>query len=767
MKRRRGVRQDQVPVVIVFILAGSLAVWHGAAYGKSFSVDQRSRIRLAIARLSEAGDLPPVEPREIARRAGNNPQAILSYIRTYFTFDPYCGALRGSRGALLSDAGNDVDLMLLLQDAIHSANKSIPMRYVHGPWPQNYKPQRRQAKPLPSLSADQLAQVTGFDLHEVESALSKVEDPHIARLNSSISEESAAISGELKAMKFKQSSSPCVPSEHWWLRAQIGEHSIDLDPLFETGDAIHKAGVEVSELPSSLYHRIGLQLLLQRIQDNKLVEEVLYRQEWKAADLAGMQVSVEILPEDFGSSNLDAVLSNANRFQAMIQVGDHEIEYGRVFDLEGALYSAKNGKFVKTIMGTGVAGLGQSVFDQLAHGPGRSAPASSPGQLATLRLQIQISSPGQSTRTYRRWILNRLDTDSHNRFAIAPGWHSLRMVRASICRSYELLPVLGPVGPSMITRDVNLLLKSQLLDQAAAMFGGTAHPDPSKLDRAPTVAETSLSSVALLGQSLSGPNATPLFSRPGVFLYRESLQDASRSPDTEKAIDIVAVGATETTLEGAVHYGVAISYAELDAGGGPAAIQSLSASRRAGIPFRLLQSTSDLRGLGLPESVKDTISEQLARGDAVLLPRNPPAHAPVVWWRIDPADGVPIATSPDGEGQAIVEGTGLLREVSIPQVERTLTYVACLNKAIIGRGNAPQQANAECLCEFIGGNLNSSAEKAFRTYGISGSLVNDYSGLGPQVKLMLSESIKYIDKISGFPPKQPIKFACQKITGAR
>ena len=754
--------------------AKAAIVIHGAQDDSS-SVDGSSnayaQLRSAIVRLKQAEALPPMEPRDIVTRTASDPQKICAYLRTYFTYEPYVGVLRGGRGALLSDSGNDLDLMLVLQNALRAADNNIQIKYVHAPFPPHYAIQRRPGAALPSLTAQEIAAVTGLDVHEVESDLANTVDPEIAAMNDKISEESAAIGRELsKVISVKQPSPGPLAADHWWLRALIGGHYVDLDPLLEPEDASHKTGVETSDLPSSLYHRIGLQLVLQRKeQDDKLTEEILYRQEWRTADLAGTAPSLEILPEDFGSTSLENSLSNANRFQAVVHIGNDQREYGRVFDLNGSVYTASANGFVKTPMGSGIQGLGQSIFGQLANGPGRSAPQeqTAGSELATLRLEIQISSPGESPRSYRRWIVNRLDREAQGQghLVVQPEWRSLRKLRESLFRSYRLLPVLGPAGPSTIADDVSrIILDSELVDEAAAIFDKKSRPDANRVQRPSALAETLLSSVAALGQGLGttdGP-ASLMFSRPGVLLYRESLQDQASTPALEDAVDVVAAGATGKTPSSAVRYGVALSYAELEIGARGAAVQSLTASRHAGVPFRLLQSAADIRGLNLPSSARDTIAEQLAGGALVLVPQRRQGDAVVAWWHVDPTDGVPIASSSNGEGQAIMEGTQLLRDVSIPQVQRTLAYVACLNVAIVGRGAAPEQANAECLCEFIGGALNASAEKWTRAKAVDG--LTDLYGLGPQVKFILSESIKQMSKAAKLPPKGPIVVACRAIT---
>jgi hypothetical protein len=728
---------------------------------------QPAQIRVAIARLKEMGALPPLDPQELAARGGGDPEKILAYVRNYFTYEPYVGILRGGRGALLSDGGNDLDLLLLLQDAIRAANPGISVHYVHAPLPPNYSPRRRLGAPWPDLSAQETATITGLNVHEVESDLADSAVPDITPLRSIISEEADAVGKYLSGVTL-QSSAPPAPSDHWWLRVQLGNRSVDLDPVLDAGDASHKAGSEASDLPDSLYHRIGLQLVLERIQGDKLVEEVLYRQEWKTADLAGTVPSLEILPEGFALTSLDDTLSKANRFQAIVHVGE-KTEYGRVFDLDGSAYTANGNEFVKTPMESGVQEVSHSIFGQLANGPGREATASAPSQLAGVRLQIQISSPEQATRTYRRWIVDRIDRDAQARgqLVVLAEWKAPRQVRTSLLRSYGLFPILGPIGASMVASDAyRIILDADLADEAAASFARKSEPDANTIRRMSALPETVLSSVAALGQGFGSSNArAPLMlSRPGVLLYRESLKEGKPAPVLEHAIDIVATGATGTAPSSAVRYGVALSYAELDVGAEGAAIQPLEAARRAGVRFRVLRSPGDVRALPWPIAAKTRLAEQLAGGSLALVPENKPTGDAIAWWRIDPTDGVPISTSYDGEGQAVIEGTILLREGSIPQVQRTMAYVFCLNVAV-GGGDSPEQGNAQCLCESIGDNVRHSAQVGL--IELEMEKVGENLDLGEKVEFLLTEGVKFAAEraeASSGVPDEPIKDACKAIT---
>jgi hypothetical protein len=248
---------------------------------------------------------------------------------------------------------------------------------------------------------------------------------------------------------------------------------------------------------------------------------------------------------------------------------------------------------------------------------------------------------------------------------------------------------------------------------------------------------------------------------------RESFNDGEPAPSIESAIDVMAGGATAETLSFALQYGVGLSYAEHDTlgllEGKDAAVQRLVTARRAGVPFRVLRSATDTRSLAWPNVVKARLADQRAAGFMALVPdieKDRDATA-IAWWRIDPRDRVPIATAPNGEGEAIIEGTILLREVSIPQVEKTLTYVACLNLAVVG-GASPAQANAECLCNFLGNNLRGSVERWGRSKAVD--KLSETYGLGPQVKLILSQGTKYLNKAANLPPKEPVSKVCKALT---
>jgi hypothetical protein len=294
----------------------------------------------------------------------------------------------------------------------------------------------------------------------------------------------------------------------------------------------------------------------------------------------------------------------------------------------------------------------------------------------------------------------------------------------------------------MVASDASrIILDADLADEAAAIFARKAKPDANKIQRLPALPEILLSSVAALGQGLGTADASAplMLSRPGVLLYREALKEGKPVPVLEHAIDIVATGATGTVPGSAVRYGVALSYAELDAGAESAAIQPLEAARRAGVRFRVLRSPDDVRALAWPSAARTRLAEQLAGGSLALVPENKPTGDAIAWWRIDPTDGVPISTSYDGEGQAMIEGTTLLRDVSIPQVKRTLAYVACLNLAVEGKGHTPEQANADCLCEYIGDTLKDS---------VKGEDNEESLDLASQVKFILSESTKQLYAIT-------------------
>jgi hypothetical protein len=348
---------------------------------------------------------------------------------------------------------------------------------------------------------------------------------------------------------------------------------------------------------------------------------------------------------------------------------------------------------------------------------------------------------------------------------IAPEWEDLAPVRAALIRSYHLYPILGPETETSIARTMAaLVLDSGLREALEAMVERQETTDPTELDVADEFTRMSLGSMALVARALGAGNEPSAlrYSRPGLLLLRESLTGTVSDPGTEWAIDVVSGGTVGTSLAVTARYGAALSHSERGAlgpePGAQAAVETLAGARRDGVSFSVIDSPSEAESLPWPEGARARLAEQLEGGFVALVPELSSGAEEVAWWRIDPSDGIPIATAASGEGQAAIEGTMVLREISIPQVERTLAYVACLNASVLG-GASLNQAGGQCLCRYLGGQVAGAVSGAVSSQAVGS--VAQVAGLGPKVAFMLGAGAGYLQNAAGLTPGRPVNAVCQ------
>lgn len=716
--------------------------------------------RRSVERLAAVA--PTATPAELVARAGRDPQAILAYIRQNLSVDIYGGALRGPAGTLLAGAGNSVDLMLLMRAAIHAADPTIPVRFVRAQM-ETPPPARRVAEP--PMSPEELAQLSGVSVDEVrEDTVEPSVLTSLQALDAQIKEESQWL--ERQVAGIAQIQSPGTPTEHWWLRAQVGSAWVDLDPVFELSDPIHVRGVEAQDLPEALYHRVAIRLILERAAGNAVTEELLYGREWRTADISGEIMSVALAPESLAPEELLLKLPEAKRFQAEIRAPDG-VQWSRVFDLEGGVYRAEGSQFVK-MSEAGVSETGRDVERILGGGGTRGAVRTR--ALTGLRLEVDVTAPGESTRTHRRWIVDRLDREAlaRGQVVMPPEWVDLTAVRLALLTSYRLMPVTGPVGDAMIAQDFTMLaLDPHIRDAARKFFEESRAVVPDDLDAAAVIHRLRLAHVVHIAQTFGrrGDVSAVVFARPGMLLYRESLLPSQGGVAFEVAIDVMAPGVVPSAMSSAARYGAALSHGEglaLDASPASTPAGKLAAARQAGTRFRVIRTSGDASTLRWPATARARLAEQVVGGFVALAPDVESRDAAAVaWWRIDPRDGVPVATASNGEGQTASEGVFIIKEYSIPQVRRTGKFIACLIKSV-GGGAGVQEANAVCLCKFLGDTLNNSAKKGVDKLAMT-RMEPAASALGPRVALLLKLGSKQLIKETFKATGKPIDQACESL----
>lgn len=772
MKRTVGIfLLNGASSLLVLLLVAALTAGCGGRHGRQAETGRPAVgpstpaevevTRRSVERLATVA--PPATPAELVARVGRDPQAILTYVRQNLGVDAYAGALRGPAGTLLAGAGNSVDLMLLMRAAIHAVDPNASVRFMHAPMSAS-TPTRRVSEP--ATSPEELAQLAGVSVDEVrEDTVDASALASMQALDTQIKEESQWLERQMTGIT--QIQSPSKSSEHWWLRAQLGSTWVDLDPVLDPLDPVRAQGVEEQMVPEALYHRVAIRLILERAADNSITEELLYGREWRTADIGGEIITIALAPEGIAPEELLRKLPEAKRFQAEILAPDG-VAWSRVFDLEGTVYHAEGSQFVK-LSEAGASETGRDVERILGGGGTRGTPKTR--ALTGLRLEVDVAAPGEPSRTHRRWIIDRLNREAlaRGQVIVPPEWVDLTAVRLALLTSYRLMPVTGPVGDAMIAQDfTTLTLDPHIRDAARKFFDENRAVVPDKLDAAAAIHRLRLAHVVHIAQTFSrrGDVGAVVFARPGMLLYRESLLPSQGGVAFEAAIDVAAPGVAPSATASAARYGTALSYGEglaLDASpAGTTAAGKLATARQAGTRFRVIRNSGDAWTLRWPVSARARLVEQVAEGLVALAPDVESRDAAAVgWWRIDPRDGVPIATASNGEGQTASESVFIIKEYSIPQVRRTGKFITCLINSV-GGGAGVEEANAICLCKFLGDTLNNSAKKGVDKLAMT-KLEPSSSALGPRVALLLKLGSKQLIKETFKATGKPIDKACESL----
>ena len=415
----------------------------------------------AVERLLREDKLPPSSVLELVRRTGSEPYAILSYIRRTLRYEAYAGVMRGGDGALLSGGGNDLDLCLLLVKALQIANPNMSFKFMHAPITQTPSAQALRSERTTTITTQAAAKELGIDLATMQAHLENSGATGSVRsLEHYVEEEAHFLHANLPQLHRAQPGA--TSADHWWLRAQLpsGEW-IDLDPAFDGLDQLHRRGQEGS-IPETLFHKMRLLILIERVAHGRREEKRIYEGDWKTADLAGTSIALSFGPE---GDNAEQWWKDTDRFHANIHLPDGS-ESSQGFDLRGETFAPDTESGIGGKMRSGASAVGTAVGNLLTGGlqsrgeenpayPARDA-VDSASVLTGISFEIAIIPAVGAVQTYRRSVLDRLDREAMSRgeTKILDGWSDLARVRLACLAYYHLFPLVGPVGESLLGRGI-------------------------------------------------------------------------------------------------------------------------------------------------------------------------------------------------------------------------------------------------------------------------------------------------------------------------
>jgi hypothetical protein len=710
MRRRSG-------ALLALVLSVALTSASGAAATRQDGSAGAPEVPAADAAAGELAD--------IAFNLDYDIERIFRFVADGIRYEPYPGILRGARGTLGARAGNSVDQALLLAALLDES--AVPYRFAHG-----QLDDATTAALIDSITTDaadarrigEEALARGLDellgsgtdtgtadgplavLREEEARASaaaaeaRVEvaesrlDETVTMIETALDEVGIGLPADGVSLP------PAEVVDHTWLQVPFGAGWLDLDPTLaaaEPGTVMTTADGTLDRLPDDLRHRVGFEVLVERVQGGRLVTDTVLEYAAFADEIAGVPIAFSHLApatvERFGLTLLN-------------MLGDGRLDYRPTLDIgRGSLVADEPVAF-------GLAGLegGGGLLegsDLFSDGASPSDAAGPPAGEATAEwLTVSVTQPGSEPAVARRTVFDRLP--AHLRQggeATVDAVEPIELIDFDGTGSTDFLPMLGieafaiATGPTSIAEILAMLPDNELGTAALAYHGlRDAMGAGMAVDAG---ARTFVDGPNIVSFSLRvGEPAQVANVRFGLDLWHRNhgILPLTGSSMTVAEAELVA-GVTGHIAERVALEGLADARDVTQPAVGVGVL--FEAAAIEGVPTAVLRGTIP-DPLPYGPMATALIEEAVGSGDVVIVPAQPvivDERERVGWWRIDPATGVTTDVLDDASGSEAAE-----YEV---QMGQTMRYYRCngpLSKYVIA---------IVMLQRFFGGSIAALDQGAF------------------------------------------------------
>lgn len=688
-----------------------------------------------LRRMYESTQWPASTAEEIGALLKHDPGACYAFIRSSLRYEPYQGVLRGARGALAAGGGNSADLSLLLRAMLQSAN-SPPMQFAvadlspdaaAGLVDHSINNPPATANPTASLDDGSSAGTQP----QSESATHGVQQQgaEFKRLMEAVRADRRQIEGLLAERRVgraveERAEAIAAVREHVWLQVRRDGQWQSLDPA--AGLPLPEQGVRtMDELPAAWNHTVSLKIEVEKLEGARLERRQAFAHKWTTSELEGSAIDVGIAPDALSEDRLfapdsprgsliDQARKGFGKFAIAVALTATAGMPASSFDLTGKVYEPAS---------SGPTGVGS--VDVFGRVKGLRPDTSNPTQLAGVWMTITLVQPDGTTRTVERALLDRVGAGARadGRVALAPAWLDAGATGLALVQSHQLLLPTGAIGAERPARAVlSGLAKEGLLEDALALkYPQAGNPVTAVLKKLklPDLpggliqindGALSISAATIAGSGVAYIAEPNLYVRSQMLVVRAGDQVRQQTLVDIAVNRVRVLGEPSQVADARVLHGLLISEMETavaETGGhepasASSAIQILRDAGKQGIEFQMVRSASDLARIQAGADAKAVMASQLQGAQALLAPVRPISIAGasrMAWWRLD-LSGHVLAMGADGRGQAGTEGAGVLKEISIPSVKRTMKFTACLNEAIAGGGSL-NAAGGACLSTAV------------------------------------------------------------------
>lgn len=730
-KRTAGRRGALERATAILLLAGSiLGVFAWAQEEPSREAVQTLERLLAAIEIA-ASELPrdSFDPQAIIDEVGTEPEALFAWVRDNTFLVPYKGVLRGPVGVLQDRMGNSLDRALLLRDLLRRAGHDAIL--ATGTLSEEEAAELLAAQPRPPVgesavrpylseeqNEDLLARVAeraGLDEAELRAEMEagrRQAEELATRAKQRSSRQSEALltavgsnadtEGRLQALL-----------EHWWVEIQLPTSIVALDPSLPSAELGDTVTAPVSRFsPTSVNqlrglpdtgHTLVVRVLIERLEDGELHEEIVLEHEIFPAELHGRRIVLAHAPSDTSGeeelltdkepwSRFIDLLAQQSEWRPVLLVGD-EVIAQQFFSDEGVVKSEPGGDV------GAVGGLGGGLFGGFGGAAG-AAPGES--HLTAEWIEYRINVPGGEPVIERRAVFDLLGPAVRRSAELSTiDGSALAARRPALGATYtEIVPLANRLSGAYLDflRARSVLATRDLLT-ALVLGEETPAPVSADLPGFPMV----------LAQAAQAWGESPLYhDRLSVFTYHYQSFIGEGDLQVVEGFDVVHDGmGGATSSEGfaeRLRRGVLVTNAEafvLDAEGevhGNAG-HAMAVDQESGVEWMVLREPDDelLADSRLPADLVARVTGDLEAGFIVVMPvpSEDPASAGA-WWRIDPWSGQTLGFGDLGWGQSLKE--------YVKTVDKVASSFLCYAGALEGHKSGSDLKTGTKLALCVAGN---------------------------------------------------------------
>ncbi len=318
------------------------------------------------AALRSRVDREKVSIEALQARLGSDPQTLLAFVRDEIEFEPYEGALRGARGALLARAGNAVDRALLLRALLDAAGHET--RLAEGRLSDAEREFLWRGGVVPGPHAQNVGPVIDVLFETAAYQLERIGD--------------ALWANEFRAPALDDVVRPALEAmaRHVWVQARSDGDWVDLDPSpsVASGETLTSQRESHPDAPDEWHYTLGIRVVVDVERDGDVITEEVLAHSARYADLAGVPVGL------FHEREPD-------RATAVLLVGDR-VARSRPFPAPPVADEGLQAPVEEAIdlLGSLPTGEGEEATRETMDVHGSSEP---PGELVRERLLIELGGP--------------------------------------------------------------------------------------------------------------------------------------------------------------------------------------------------------------------------------------------------------------------------------------------------------------------------------------------------------------------------------------